>query len=95
MPRSIVLAWGVAVGIITYRTVKTQHRPPMPGTLLASSGLFIVLGLLSGPAPELAGALGWGFDFAALLNLGNIGGPSKTTPPTAAGAGGGQTPKAA
>lgn len=73
MRRGIILAWAVATGIITYRTVKEQHRPPMPGTLMTSSGLFVLLALLAEPAPELATTLAWGFVAAAWLNLGGVG----------------------
>jgi len=67
----IVLAWMVGEGIIIYRSVSKNHAPPMPGALLATSGLFVMLALLA-EAPQarfLAGALAWGFDAAALLNL--------------------------
>lgn len=67
----IILAWMVGEGIIIYRHVKTEGSPPMPGQLLASSGLFVMLGLLA-EAPRarfLAGALAWGFDIAAYMNL--------------------------
>jgi len=72
--RGLTLAWAVAIGVITYRSVKECHRPPMPGTLLSSSGLFVLLALLAEPAPELATTLGWGFVTAAFLNLGNVAG---------------------
>jgi hypothetical protein len=68
----LVLAWAVGEGIIIYRAVKVNHAPPMPGSLLAASGLFIMLGLLSEGgegAGKLATALAWGFDVAAFLNL--------------------------
>lgn len=67
----IVLAWLVGEGILTYRSFKDDHRPPLPGQLLASSGLFIMLGLLAEAqqARFLAAALAWGFDAAALMNV--------------------------
>jgi hypothetical protein len=67
----IVLAWLAGEGIIIYRSWKKDGRPPMPGQLLASSALFAALGLLA-EAPNarfLAGALAWGFDIAAFMNL--------------------------
>lgn len=69
MNRGIFVAWMVGEGIIIYRTVSKEHRPPMPGELLASSGLFVLLGLLSEAQPGLAALLAWGFDAAAFLNL--------------------------
>ena len=67
----IVLAWAVGEGIIIYRAVRKTHAPPMPGALLASSGLFVMLALLAEAdrARFLAGALAWGFDVAAFMNL--------------------------
>lgn len=67
----IVLAWAVGEGIIIYRSVRKRHAPPMPGQLLASSGLFVLLGLLAEAqsARGLAAAMAWGFDLAAFMNL--------------------------
>lgn len=67
----IVLAWLAGEGIIIYRSYKLYHRPPMPGQLLASTGLFAALGLL-GKNQEtkfLAGALAWGFVIAAFYDV--------------------------
>jgi hypothetical protein len=67
----IVLAWLVGEGILTWRSFKQDHRPPLPGQLLAASGIFVMLGLLAEAqqARFLAGALAWGFDVAALMNV--------------------------
>lgn len=67
----LVAAWAVGEGIIVYRAFKRTHAPPMPGMLLASSALFVMLGLLaeSDTARPLAVALAWGFDLAAFMNL--------------------------
>jgi hypothetical protein len=67
----ITLAWMVGEGIIIYRYVKQNHGPPVPGALLASSGLFVLLGILAQAesARFLANALAWGFDAAAFMNL--------------------------
>jgi hypothetical protein len=67
----IVLAWLAGESLIIYRSYKNDHRPPLPGQLLASSGVFAVLGLV-GSSPNLtflAGALAWGFDIAAFMNV--------------------------
>lgn len=69
MKGGVLLAWLVGEGIITYRCVALQHRPPLPGQLLASSGLFVVLAMLEGPQPQLARLIAWGIDIAAILNL--------------------------
>jgi hypothetical protein len=88
----LVAAWAVGEGIIVYRAFKRTHAPPMPGMLLASSALFVMLGLLaeSDTARPLAVALAWGFDLAAFMNLapqitGGAAGAGKAT----AGASGG------
>lgn len=65
----LTMAWLTGEGIIVYRTVTKQKRPPLPGELLATSGIFLLLGLLSEASTELATALAWGFDFAAFMNL--------------------------
>jgi hypothetical protein len=86
----IVLAWLAGEGLIIYRSYKNDHRPPMPGQLLASSGVFAVLGLIA-QVPGgtfLAGAMGWGFDIAAFMNLapsltGGKAAPTKATVGTA------------
>lgn len=81
----IVLAWLVGEGIIVYRSFKQDHRAPVPGQLLGASAIFIMLGLLA-EAPRatfLAGALAWGFDVAAFLNIapGLLTGATNTGPP--------------
>jgi hypothetical protein len=65
--------------------VSREHRPPMPGELLASSGLFIMLGLLGMAQPGLASLLAWGFDAAAFLDLAPevLAGPSAPPAPPA------------
>jgi hypothetical protein len=67
----VVLAWLVGEGIIIYRSYKQDHHPPMPGQLLASSALFAALGLVA-RNPQgafFAGAMAWGFDIAAFMNI--------------------------
>ena len=82
----LVAAWAVGEGIIIYRAFKPTHAPPMPGALLASSALFVMLALLaeSDSAKPLATTLAWGFDLAAFLNLA----PQITGGAGASGAGG-------
>jgi hypothetical protein len=66
---AFVAAWLVAEGIIVYRAVKQQKRPPSPGELLWSSGLFVLLALLSEANEQFAALLAWGFVAAAAMNL--------------------------
>lgn len=76
--RGIILAWLIGEGIIIYRSVTQTRSPPVPGALLASSGLFVMLAILAeyDPARFLATALAFGVDIAAVLNLWGIGGPA-------------------
>jgi hypothetical protein len=88
----LVAAWAVGEGIIIYRAFKRTHAPPMPGALLASSALFVMLALLaeSDTARPLAVTLAWGFDLAAWLNL-----APQITGGSSSGAGGAAGPPAA
>jgi hypothetical protein len=72
MLRLLLTEWLVAEGIIFYRAYKAESHVPMPGQLLAASGVFVLLALLAeaGPgAAQLATTLGGGFVMAAGLNL--------------------------
>lgn len=87
----LVLAWLTGEGIIFYRSWKQDQRLPVPGQLLAASGVFILLGFLA-QAPKaqfLASALAWGFDIAALMNVlpGAVTGGTTTGSASAGGAG--------
>lgn len=77
----VILAWLVGEGIIIYRSVKVQKAPPSPGQLLYSSGVFVMLALLSQAeqARFLATAIAWGLDAAAFMNLvpDQLSGPSQ------------------
>lgn len=84
--RALILAWLVGEGIVVYRAVNKQHRPPLPAEILGTSGLFVLLGLLAEAQPTLAATLGWGLDAAAFLNLAPklTGGGAASTPSTPA-----------
>lgn len=72
MMRALLVEWLVAEGIVIYREFKKNKHAPMPGQLLATSGVFVLLAILAegGPgAAKLAATLGAGFDIAAYLNL--------------------------
>jgi hypothetical protein len=81
--RGLILAWVLGEGIIVYRSVTQNHAPPVPGTLIAPSGLFLLLALLAEyqPARLAATALAFGVDVAALLNIWGLGGEQKVTAP--------------
>lgn len=71
MMGAFTLAWLIGEGIIVVRSVRANHAPPMPGALIASSGVFALLALLaeSDAARPLAVALAYGFDLAAFMNF--------------------------
>jgi hypothetical protein len=71
----IILAWLIGEGIIVWKSVTKNHRPPMPGTLLVSSGEFALLALLAEyePARGAATAMAFGLDLAAFLSPGLLG----------------------
>lgn len=66
---SLILAWLTGEGLMIYKDVTRNHRPPLPAELLATSGLFVVLALLGEAQPALSSTLAWGFDTAAFLTL--------------------------
>lgn len=78
--KNIIVAWLVGEGLMIYKDVKNNGRPPLPAELLATSGLFLALGILGEKAPELASLVAWGFDLAAFLTL--WGGTSSTSSST-------------
>jgi hypothetical protein len=84
---SLTAAWLFGLGLITYRNIARNHQPPVPGTLLAASGLFALLAMVAEyqPAAAPAALAGWGFDLAALMNIlpGSLAGPAKAPAPAA------------
>jgi hypothetical protein len=83
--RGIILAWAIGEGIIIFRSVQRDHSPPVPGALLATSGLFALLAILAEAeqARLLATAMAFGVDIAALMNLWGLGGKAPATTATA------------
>lgn len=65
----ITLAWLIGIGIISWRSVNREHRPPMPGELLGASGFFALTAVLAEypPARTAATLLAFGIDIAAFL----------------------------
>lgn len=66
-----ILAWFIGEGIISYRAIKNTHAPPVPGALLATSGIFGLLAILAefDAARPTATLLAYGFDIAAFMNI--------------------------
>lgn len=79
----ITLAWLIGEAIIIWRQVNKQHHPPIPGTLLASSGFFALTALLAEyrPARPVATLLAFGIDIAAYLDAPLVTGPTAPPPP--------------
>lgn len=72
---AFVVAWVAGQAIIVYRNIRDQHSPPWPGQMLAATGLYFILAMISemGQGPrQLSIMTAWGLNIAALLNLGNI-----------------------
>jgi hypothetical protein len=69
--RGVILAWAAGMGIITYRSVVREHRPPVPGQMLAATGLFAALAVLAEypPAATAAATFAFGIDLAVLLQV--------------------------
>lgn len=67
----IILAWFAGQGIIVYRSVKKDHAPPVPGQMLAATGLFALLAVAAEyePARAAATALAFGVDIAVLMKV--------------------------
>lgn len=67
----IILAWLAGEGIITWRSVTKDHKPPIPGDLLAATGLFAVLALIAEyqPARGVATLFAFGIDIAVLMQV--------------------------
>lgn len=66
---TLILAWLTGEGLMIYREIGREHRPPLPADLLATSGLFVLLALLAEAYSTLANTLAWGFVLAAFLNF--------------------------
>ena len=88
--RGVILTWLIAEGIIIVRSVKVDHGPPIPGMLLATSGLFVLLALLAEAGPDwatVATLIGAGLDVTGLMAPGilpGLGGPAPAKPTKAA-----------
>lgn len=88
-------AWLLGMGIVTWRQVKGGAHLPVPGALLAVTGMFAVLGVVSDVVPA-AGTFvvitAYGLDLAGILNLWPQGLGGQVQQAAAAGTGGQQPP---
>lgn len=72
MKAGFVAAWLAGEGLLIWRQVHRDHRPPVPGQMAAVTGFFVGLALLVDVFPAAAGVVtltAWGLDVAGLLNL--------------------------
>lgn len=81
----LILAWFLGEGIIVYRAVVTQKRPPVPGQLLAATALFALCAAAAEyqPARGAATLFAFGVDIAVLMQV-LPGGDAGVTKATAA-----------
>lgn len=80
----LILAWFLGEGIIVYRAVAKQKRPPIPGDLLAATALFAICAAVAEyqPARNVAILFAYGVDIAVLMKV-LPGGDAGTTTATA------------
>jgi hypothetical protein len=64
----VVLPWLAEIGLITWRDMRNNKRPPLPSELLATFVVFGTLSLIPQEYGTVAGLAGWGFVVATLLN---------------------------
>ncbi len=70
--RGLAGAWVAGEALVIWRQVHRDHHMPVPGQLIAVTGLFAVFALTADIVPAAAGvitAVAWGLDVAGLLNL--------------------------
>ena len=67
----LILAWLIGEGIIVYRSVAQEHKPPVPGNLLAATALFAILAVIaeSQQARPAAVLFAYGVDIAVLMQV--------------------------
>lgn len=95
MKGALAGAWLAAMGLVTWRQVRGRAHLPVPGALLAVTGLFAVLGIASDVWPvarPLIVTTAVGVDVAGLLNLWPAGLGGQVQQAAAAGAGQQQQP---
>lgn len=71
MKTGLVAAWLAGMGLVTWRMVHRDHRMPVPGALMAISGLFAAGALISDVWPVTTGLVTVtlaGLDVAAFFN---------------------------
>lgn len=65
----VVAPWIAETILITWRSVRSKQRPPLPSELLAGFVVFGTVSLLSNSQPKLAATFAWGVVVATMLNF--------------------------
>jgi hypothetical protein len=67
----LILAWVIGEGIIVWRSAVKDHQPPVPGQMLAATGLFALLAVAAEyqPARTAATLFAFGVDIAVLMQV--------------------------
>jgi hypothetical protein len=72
MKAGLAAAWLAGMGLVSWRMVHRDHRPPVPGALLGITGLFLAMALTADVFPVTAPLMtvtAWGLDVAAFLEV--------------------------
>lgn len=66
----LIAAWLIGEGIIVWRAAKAK-QPPVPGQMLAATGLFALLAVIAqyDPARAAATLFAYGIDIAVLMQV--------------------------
>jgi hypothetical protein len=70
MKAGLLAAWAAGMGIVVWRNVHHDHHMPVPGALLAITGLFATAAVVSDVWPQTTTLITvtlFGLDVAALL----------------------------
>jgi hypothetical protein len=65
----LLFPWLAEIGLITYRDMKAEKRPPLPSELVSVFVVFGAFTLVSKASPGIASALGWGIVLATGMQV--------------------------
>jgi len=66
---SITAPWTAEVVLLSWRSVRNKHRPPLPSELLATFVVFGAIGLVTSSNPKIGSLLGWGIVVSTGINF--------------------------
>lgn len=93
MKGALAGAWLAATGLVIWRQVRGNPHLPVPGTLLAVTGVFVLFGVAGDVVPAaqpVIAVTAWGLVVAGVYNLWSAGLGSEVQGAAAAGTGGQQ-----